>query len=147
MKRLMSSETRSVVRPTVMLALVVAMLLTYAIAVQARGRVPHEEMLAIAEGILGEGVIRYIYTTPRGALFIRWESKSYKAANDLAESRRLIYDEIMRATSALLEQVASLAWIHATVLEGSENLATGERARGGWLVVTFSMRLGGGQVR
>ena len=126
-------------------AIAVVAALTVLTAVQGEAAGIHEAVLALAENVLGAGSVKSVRTTDNGAqVLIRWESATYRPANDLPTTRELMYAEAVLTTNSVMGLLPQVVRVRFTILEGVRMLATGENWRGRGVSLAFATELGGG---
>lgn len=100
----------------------------------------------LAENILGAGSVKSLRAAHgESELLIRWESPTYREANDQAYNRDLLYGEAVLTMNAILGRLPQVLRVRFVIMKGDRMLATGEswRARGG-VSLAFGPELGGG---
>ena len=97
----------------------------------------------LAENVLGRGTVQSV-RIEANQLLMTWESATFRPANDLAETRELLYAEAELATGSVMGRIREITAIHFVITAGRNRLAGGVNARGVGISLTFAAYLGGG---
>lgn len=100
---------------------------------------------ALAENVLGEGLIRGLSLTGGETVLIRWEAATYRSGDAVERARDQLFGESELVTGSILGGLRRIARIKfVMVRRDGLVLAQGENTRGPGVSMRFSSLLGGG---
>jgi hypothetical protein len=135
---------------SVVVALAVAALLTFASGAQAQEEKPGPPLLtqvrSLAENVLGTGLIRGVSITEGGAtVLMRWEAATYRSEHKAEYARNQLFGEAELVTGSIMGGIRSVSRIRFSMArKDGQILASGINTRGPGVTLSFSPLLGGG---
>ena len=101
---------------------------------------------ALAENVLGTGLIRSIALTDGGAtLLMRWEAATYRSQHKQEQAREQLFGEAELVTGSIMGGIRSVSRIRFSMArKDGQVLASGVNTRGPGVTLTYSSLLGGG---